>query len=218
MSHHARSRTRPRIRGLFRVTAALLAAALAIVLLGTVLHRAASSSADADSRGGRPPADGGAATATGGGPATEADGVLPDGVSVFDERYAGVVELDPELLHAVREAATDAADAGIEFVLNSGWRSPSYQEQLLDEAVDEYGSREEAARWVAAADTSAHVSGHAVDIGSYDADLWLAEHGAAYGLCPVYDNEPWHFELLPEAIDAGCPATYRDPTQDPRMR
>ena len=149
---------------------------------------------------------------------TEADGVMPDGVTVFDEQHPGVVNLDPDLLHALRASATDAAEDGIEFIVNSGWRSAEYQDQLFDEAVATYGSEAEAARWVATAETSAHVSGEAVDIGADDAAAWLAEHGARYGLCPTYDNEPWHFELRLDATIHGCPATYADPTQDPRMR
>ena len=103
------------------------------------------------------------------------------------------------------------------FHVNSGWRSPEYQDLLLREAVAEYGSEAAAARWVATASTSPHVSGEAVDIDS-DAASWLADHGAGYGLCRVYGNEPWHYELRPEAIDRGCPPTYADPTHDPRMR
>ena len=148
----------------------------------------------------------------------EADGVLPDGVTVFDDEFRGIANLDPDLLKALREAATDAADDGIEFHVNSGWRSPEYQNQLLREAVSKYGSEEEAARWVATADTSAHVSGDAVDIGSFDATAWLSEHGAAYGLCQIYRNESWHYELRPGAIDRGCPPMYADPTHDPRMQ
>jgi D-alanyl-D-alanine carboxypeptidase len=150
--------------------------------------------------------------------ATEADGAVPDGVTVFADEYPGVANLDPELLKALREAATDAADDGIEFTVNSGWRSPQYQNQLLREAVSKYGSAAEAARWVSTADTSAHVSGEAVDIGHMDARAWLSEHGAEYGLCQIYRNEPWHFELRPRAIDHGCPSMYADPTQDPRMQ
>jgi LAS superfamily LD-carboxypeptidase LdcB len=152
------------------------------------------------------------------GTATEADGALPDGVTVFDDDYPGVAKLDPDLLHALREAATDAADRGIDFHVNSGWRSPEYQNQLLRQAVSKYGSSAEAARWVATAHTSAHVSGDAVDIGSFDATAWLSEHGAKYGLCQIYRNEPWHYELRPQAIDRGCPAMYADPTHDPRMQ
>jgi D-alanyl-D-alanine carboxypeptidase len=153
-----------------------------------------------------------------GGTATEADGALPDGVTVFEDEYPGVAKLDPDLLRVLREAARDAAAGGIEFHVNSGWRSPEYQDQLLREAISKYGSKGEAARWVATADTSVHVTGDAVDIGSFDAQAWLSEHGAEYGLCRIYGNEPWHYELRPRAIDRGCPPTYADPTHDPRMR
>ena len=148
----------------------------------------------------------------------EADGVVPDGVTVFDDEFPAVANLDPALLRALRRAATDAAGDGVEFFVNSGWRSRAYQEQLLDEAISEYGSEEEAARWVATPKTSAHVSGDAVDIGPSDAAAWLSEHGDEYGLCQIYGNEPWHYELRPAAIDHGCPAMYADPTQDPRMQ
>jgi zinc D-Ala-D-Ala carboxypeptidase len=148
----------------------------------------------------------------------EADGVVPDGVTVFDDEFPAVANLDPDLLGALRQAATDAAGDGVEFFVESGWRSPEYQEQLLREAVSKYGSEEEAARWVATADTSAHVSGDAVDIGPFDATAWLSEHGAEYGLCQTYSNEPWHYELRPGAIDHGCPPMYADPTHDPRMQ
>jgi zinc D-Ala-D-Ala carboxypeptidase len=149
---------------------------------------------------------------------TEDDGALPDGVTVFDDEYPGVANLDPSLLKALRRAATDASGAGVEFQVNSGWRSPEYQEQLLREAVSEYGSEEEAARGVATANTSAHVSGDAVDIGPFDATAWLSEHGAHYGLCQIYRNESWHYELRPEATSRGCPRMYADPTHDPRMQ
>ncbi|MGC9542292.1 M15 family metallopeptidase [Streptomyces sp. UG1] len=148
----------------------------------------------------------------------EADGVVPDGVTVFDDEMPAVANLDPDLLKALRRAAEDAADDEVEFYVNSGWRSPEYQNQLLREAVAEYGSEEEAARWVATAQTSPHVSGDAVDLGRSDATAWLSEHGAEYGLCRIYRNEPWHYELRPEAIGHGCPRMYADPTQDPRMQ
>jgi zinc D-Ala-D-Ala carboxypeptidase len=148
----------------------------------------------------------------------QADGVVPDGVTVFDDEFPAVANLDPDLLGALRQAATDAADDGAGFVVNSGWRSPEYQEQLLREAVSEYGSEEEAARWVATADTSLHVSGDAVDIGPVLALAWLSEQGDDYGLCQIYSNEPWHYELRPEADDDGCPPMYADATHDPRMQ
>jgi D-alanyl-D-alanine carboxypeptidase len=149
---------------------------------------------------------------------TIADGAVPDGVTVFEDDVPAVANLDPNLLGALRNAATVAESDGVEFVVNSGWRSPEYQEQLLQEAISQYGSEQEAARWVATPNTSAHVSGHAVDIGPSDAAVWLPIHGAAYGLCQIYGNEPWHYELRPEAVDSGCPPPYADATQDPRMQ
>ncbi len=139
-------------------------------------------------------------------------------MTVFDDGYPGVANLDPDLLQALRVAATDAADDGVEFFVSSGWRSPEYQNQLLREAVSKYGSEKEAARWVATRDTSPHVSGDAIDLGHSNATAWLSKHGAEYGLCQIYRNEPWHYELRTNAIDRGCPRMYADPTQDPRMR
>jgi hypothetical protein len=148
----------------------------------------------------------------------EADGAVPDGTTVFDDDVPGVAKLDPDLLGALRQAASDAADDGVEFFVDSGWRSPAYQGQLLQEAVSKYGSEAEAERWVATPSTSAHVSGDAVDIGHSDAAMWLSEQGAEYGLCQIYANEPWHYELRPDAVDHGCPPMYADPTHDPRMQ
>ncbi len=148
----------------------------------------------------------------------EADGAVPAGTTVFDGGVPGVAKLNPALLGALRRAATDAAADGVELYVSSGWRSPSYEEQLRREAVSKYGSERAAARWVATPATSAHVSGNAVDIGPVDAAAWLSEHGARYGLCQIYGNEPWHYELRPEAIDHGCPPMYADPTHDPRMQ
>ena len=148
----------------------------------------------------------------------EAGGAVPDGATVFDDEIPAVANLDPELLGVLRQAATDAAEDGVELHVTSGWRSPKYQEQLLREAISEYGSGEEAARWVATPEMSPHVSGEAVDIGPSDATAWLSEHGSEYGLCQIYGNEPWHYELRPEAADHGCPPMYADPTHDPRMQ
>ena len=147
----------------------------------------------------------------------EADGAVPDGVTVFDD-IPGVANLDPDLLGALRRAATDAADDQVEIFVNSGWRSAKYQEKLLQEAVLKYGSEKKAARWVATPETSPHVSGDAVDIGPAKATAWLSKHGANYGLCQIYSNEPWHYERRPEAVDHGCPPRYADPTADPRMQ
>jgi hypothetical protein len=218
MTYGKRERTtRPRIRirrnrvaGLLVVTAAI-AAALGYQLLPASSQTAASPIDVLRSEHGGLRSEHRVALG-------EADGAVPDGATVFDDEIPGVANLDRDLVGALRLAATAAADDGVELFVDSGWRSAEYQNQLLREAVSEYGSEEEAARWVATAETSAHVSGDAVDIGPVDATAWLSEHGAQYGLCQIYGNEPWHYELRPEAVDQGCPPVYADPTHDPRMR
>ena len=225
----ARTTTR-RIRIRRTLVAGLLVVIAAIAALS---HQwtASSSSTDSTSSTATPPIDvlrrerpsppgetGGAAPNGRLGALGEADGAVPDGTTVFDDEVPGVAKLDPALLGALRRAATDAAGDGVQFVVNSGWRSAAYEEQLRREAIVKYGSEEAAARWVATGSTSAHVSGDAVDIGPSGAAAWLSEDGAAYGLCQIYGNEPWHYELRLEAIDHSCPAMYGDPTHDPRMQ
>src|SRR5919107_2767327 len=53
----------------------------------------------------------------------EADGVVPDGTTVFDGEFPAVANLDPDLLSAFRRAAGAAAGDGVEFSVTSGWRS-----------------------------------------------------------------------------------------------
>lgn len=150
----------------------------------------------------------------------EAGGALTHRVLVSDTGYRppGIANLDPALTKALRRAAADASDEGIDIYLDSGWRSPAYQKRLLDQAVVKYGSISEASRWVGTPTGSGHVTGDAVDIAHSDAQKWLSKNGARYGLCQIYRNEPWHYELRPEAIKHGCPTPYADASHDPRMR
>lgn len=210
-----------------------MAGLLAVTAAITALNggwRASSSSSDSSSptatapvhalRGERPGAlseSGGAASIARLGRG-EADGAVPNSTTVFDNEVPGVAKLNSDLLGALRRAATGAAGDGVQFYVDSGWRSPEYQERLLREAISKYGSEAEATRWVATPNTSAHVKGDAVDIGPSAAAAWLSEHGAVYGLCQVYANEPWHYELRPKAVAHGCPAMYADPTHDPGMQ
>jgi hypothetical protein len=142
-------------------------------------------------------------------------GVAGDGrvgearLTVDDVDHPAVAGLDPALLDAVRAATEDARRDGVELLITSGWRSRDYQQRLLDEAVQRRGSREEALRWVLPPDASRHVDGEAVDIGPTEASYWMAEHGARHGLCQVYANEVWHYELL-AAPGGTCPALRAD--------
>ena len=147
---------------------------------------------------------------------TVADGLLPSGTTPWDD-LPGVRDLDPDLLAALRAAALQAAGEGVAVYVTSGWRSPEHQARLLCEAVAPYGSEAAAARGVEPVDSSLHVSGDAVDVGPASAADWLARHGAAFGLCRVYANEPWHFELRQNAAEERCPPLYRDAASDPRL-
>lgn len=134
------------------------------------------------------------------------DGSIPknESISLDDDKHAAIANLDPALLTAMRKAAADAKLAGVELRVTSGWRSREHQQRLLDEAVELYRSEEEARRWVHPPDKSAHVTGKAIDIGPTNADDWLIQHGADYGVCQAYANEMWHFELL-TAPGGQCP-------------
>jgi hypothetical protein len=83
----ARTRSRRTLRptavGLVVVTAAII---------GTLIYQSASSWAHSFSE--VPRGDHGGTT-------TEADGALPDGVTVFDDQYPGVANLDPDLLQTL---------------------------------------------------------------------------------------------------------------------
>lgn len=215
---HQTTRTDSERRG-WPSSSVLIAAAVLLGALGYhLLSLTARSSSDVPTRGvaaverQNVPAD------SPPGAVTEEDGAFPGAVTVFEDGQPAIANLDPDLRRALRAAARDASDDGIELLVTSGWRSAAYQDALLDEARAEYGSWEEAARWVATAETSPHVSGDAVDLGGEDALAWLSKGGAEYGLCRIYHNEPWHFEVRPGAIDQGCPPMYADPTQDPRMQ
>lgn len=179
-----------------------------IALVGVLLWNALSPAFPEDPRTALArPAVGAPAQAGGGGQGT-----------VFDRASDDLTRLDPDLLDALRRMAVAAREDGVTFTVNSGWRSAEEQEELLREAIATYGSEEEAARWVATPETSPHVSGDAVDLGPREATSWLARHGASWGLCQVYANEPWHYELRHDTVEDGCPEMYADPTHDPRMQ
>jgi D-alanyl-D-alanine carboxypeptidase len=133
-------------------------------------------------------------------------GYLPDGQTVtpFDVENPIVAWLDPSLLSAVQDAARSAAADGVDVKISSGWRTKGFQQRLFDDAVRTYGSIETAKQFVASPETSRHVDGHAVDIVPVEADNWLIRNGSRYGLCQIYANEIWHFELAADT-EGRCP-------------
>lgn len=135
------------------------------------------------------------------------DGSLPDGnaLSPFDVQDPAIGRLEPALLSAIQSAATAAAADGITMTITSGWRSAEFQQRLLDNAVRTYGSYEAARQYVQTPAMSKHVIGEAVDVGGVAADQWLIANGPRFGLCRIYANELWHFELATDAA-GNCPA------------
>lgn len=117
--------------------------------------------------------------------------------------------VDPELQRRFDAAAAAAAGEGVELAITSGWRSADEQQVIVDQAVGQYGSTQEAHRWVLPPETSAHVAGLAIDVGATEGAYWLTEHGAEFGLCRTYVNEVWHFEPL-AAGATDCPEMHED--------
>ncbi|MFJ8038949.1 M15 family metallopeptidase [Kitasatospora sp. NPDC096147] len=140
-----------------------------------------------------------------------ADGAMPGSgrVSPFDKEVPAVGKLDPALLEALQKATVAARAKKIEIFVTSGWRSRDYQQGLLDRAVVEHGTLDRARQYVNTPDASTHVSGKAVDVGATDAAYWMAQYGPEFGLCQVYANEIWHYELL-TTPGGTCPAMLPD--------
>lgn len=134
------------------------------------------------------------------------DGSLADGqvLTPFDVANPAVGNLDPRLLEAIQQASTAASADGITMTITSGWRSPEFQQRLLDDAVATYGSMAAARQYVQTPAASKHVIGEAVDVGGVGADQWLILNGARFGLCQIYANELWHFELATDTA-GNCP-------------
>ena len=132
----------------------------------------------------------------------------------FDVADPAIGRLDPALLNAIQSAAVAAAADGVTMTITSGWRSPEFQQQLLDDAIQTYGSLPAARRFVQTPELSKHVVGQAVDVGGVGADQWLAANGSRYGLCRIYANEVWHFELAADALGV-CPPLLPDAASPP---
>ncbi|MFI5510757.1 M15 family metallopeptidase [Mycobacterium sp. NPDC051804] len=133
-------------------------------------------------------------------------GWLPDGITLspFDVDNPIVGLLDPALLTAIQDATRKAATEKVDIRINSGWRSRGFQQRLFDDGVRFYGSVDAARQFVASPETSKHVEGKAVDIAPVEADKWLIANGKQFGLCQIFANEIWHFELATD--DQGrCP-------------
>lgn len=194
----------------------LIGAALSLLLAATLAGcSTAESGALAQSTGapGRMPAsasgDHGAVNDDG---LTDDDGYIAEGSSLpLDSDLPAVSRLSPDLLTALQraQAAMEQDGDGADITIADGWRSERYQEHLFAQAVRQYGSEEEAEKWVKRGADSAHVRGDAVDIADAGAMDFLNRFGNEWGLCQVYANEAWHFELR-TTPGGECPAQSAD--------
>ena len=124
--------------------------------------------------------------------------------------------LHPGLVDAFQRAQAEAADAGHELTITSGFRTAEEQSAMLQAEVAERGSLEEALWWVFPPERSMHVQGLAIDVGDGPAADWLVEEGARFGLCRTLAWEWWHFEWRERWEAAGaCPEPARVPDDAP---
>jgi hypothetical protein len=115
-----------------------------------------------------------------------------------------------------RMAATARAEAGLQLLVTSGYRSDAEQAQLFAAHPDP--------KWVAPPGQSLHRYGTELDLGPPAAYGWLAANAGRFRFVKRYAWEPWHFgyalnpgsasvgwgERSGGALPAFVPAAYRD--------
>lgn len=98
------------------------------------------------------------------------------------------------------------ADLGPGLQVYSGYRSPELQGQLFQNALETYGSEQEARKWVAPPGRSRHNTGEAADLKyngvridrlpeNHPVRIWLQENTSKFGLDRPMSWEPWQVEL-----------------------
>ncbi|WP_374009434.1 M15 family metallopeptidase [Leifsonia sp. LS-T14] len=190
----------------------LLGPALSVAVASLALSLALSGCSAATSGALALPASASGTVPHGGGDLTDDDGYIAEGSSLrLDSDLPAVARLDPRLRAALQDAqqARQQEGGGSDITIADGWRSERYQEHLFAQAVRDYGSEDEAEKWVKRGSDSAHVRGEAVDIADAGAMDYLNRYGSAWGLCQVYANEAWHFELRTRP-GGECPAQSAD--------
>jgi zinc D-Ala-D-Ala carboxypeptidase len=184
---------------------------LVLVLLGGFVVLALVGATTTLLGGGAPWSSAGAATDGGAGTGhrSTAATVEPGTSGTTGPAAAEAEGLDLELRRRFEQARAAAAADGVELRVTSGWRSAAEQQELVERALERYGSAEEAHRWVLPPESSEHVAGEAIDVGPTEGAYWLQQHGARFGLCQTYANEVWHYEA---AADPGgtCPPQHED--------
>ncbi len=114
----------------------------------------------------------------------------------------------------LRMAAQARLD-GVELLVDSGYRSPSYQRHIFERLLDEGKDFDEIAMGVAPPGYSEHMSGTAVDLVPSDwsfhtseAERWMLENGNIFGFFQSYPEkssagftwEPWHWRYIEKKV------------------
>jgi D-alanyl-D-alanine carboxypeptidase len=152
------------------------------------------------------------------------DRPLPDGYvppdlvtpNVLLKPDTGATQVTATTGAAFEAMLADAAVAGFQLQLNSGYRSYEQQQMLYDRFVQDYGA-DVAAQRVAPPGTSEHQTGLAADVGlvglpddqlfgDTEASVWVTANAHRFGFIiryppdkahiTGYDNEPWHLRYV----------------------
>jgi Transglycosylase SLT domain/D-alanyl-D-alanine carboxypeptidase len=91
----------------------------------------------------------------------------------------------PDVAAAFDRMAAAASTAGIDLIVNSGFRSDAEQAALFAANPDP--------RWVAPPGSSLHRCGTELDLGPDSAYGWLADNAARFGFVQRYSWEAWHY-------------------------
>jgi D-alanyl-D-alanine carboxypeptidase len=110
--------------------------------------------------------------------------------------------------------ATAAHEDSVELIADSGWRSLSFQRQIIRKRMAAGDSFEEVLNSVAPPGYSEHHTGRALDLCPSEARFaftetyrWLSEHGAEFGFHETLPKNPrapltwesWHWTYVPKA-------------------
>lgn len=134
----------------------------------------------------------------------------------------GATQLSTATATAFEAMVADAATAGYQLQLNSGYRSLEQQQMLYDRFVRDFGE-EVAAQRVAVPGTSEHQTGLAADVGlvglpddqlfgDTQASVWVAANAHRFGFIlryppekseiTGYSDEPWHLRYVGRELAA----------------
>lgn len=153
---------------------------------------------------------------------------IPSDLVVAEKRYSKKKHLDqtlPTMLvkkvnNSFKRMKRDAKKLGFNIIVNSGYRSFSYQKQLLEYYINKDGDK--AYTYCAIPGTSEHQTGLSLDIGvvngEYDPNVddtykeikWVQENCYKYGFILRYPRgkehitkfiyEPWHFRYVGKKV------------------